>query len=462
MKLYTVKSEGLAHNSYFLSDGQEAVMIDPRRDCQTYLNLAKKECAKICYIFETHRNEDYAIGSLELQDLSHAEIAHSKQLAFKYGEHNLEDNETLNVGKLKIQILYTPGHTNESLCYVVSNLERSAEPLMVFTGDTLFVGSVGRTDLLGEERHAEQATMLYESLHERLLGLGDGVLIYPAHGSGSLCGSQISQQPTSTIGYEKKANPYLALNKDAFIQRALATQLLVPPYFAKMEQYNLKGAPRLKGLPLPKALEITSFEDALLESDSVVVDTRLPNAFAGAHIPGSLNIPLGGLSVYPGWVVDYAQRILLVVERKVDLARALRSFWRLGYDNVYGYLCSGMNRWQEAGKAISHFGTLSAAELYVNRHRFVVLDVREPSEWAEGIIEDAQLMYFGDLPQKADALSRNKRYAIVCSVGTRASIAASLLKQKGFEVSNVLGGMMAWNKLGYPTVKPLEQVPVIA
>jgi hydroxyacylglutathione hydrolase len=462
MKLYTVKSEGLAHNSYFLSDGQEAVVIDPRRDCQTYLNLAKKECAKICYIFETHRNEDYAIGSLELQDLSHAEIAHSKQLAFKYGEHNLEDNETLNVGKLKIQILYTPGHTNESVCYVVSNLERSAEPLMVFTGDTLFVGSVGRTDLLGEERHAEQAAKLYESLHERLFGLGDGVLIYPAHGSGSLCGSQISQQPTSTIGYEKKANPYLTLNKDAFIQRALATQLLVPPYFAKMEQYNLKGAPQLKGLPLPKALEITSFEDTLLESDSVVVDTRLPNAFAGAHIPGSLNIPLGGLSVYPGWVVDYAQRILLVVERKVDLARALRSFWRLGYDNVYGYLCSGMNRWQEAGKAISHFGTLSAAELYVNRHRFVVLDVREPSEWVEGIIEDAQLMYFGDLPQKADALSRNKRYAIVCSVGTRASIAASLLKQKGFEVSNVLGGMMAWNKLGYPTVKPPEQVPVIA
>jgi hydroxyacylglutathione hydrolase len=295
-----------------------------------------------------------------------------------------------------------------------------------------------------------------------LFGLGDGVLIYPAHGSGSLCGSQISQQPTSTIGYEKNANPYLTLYKDAFIQRALATQLIVPPYFAKMEQYNLKGAPRLKGLPLPKALEITSFEDTLFESDSVVVDTRLPNAFAGAHIPGSLNIPLGGLSVYPGWVVDYAQRILLVVERKVDLARALRSFWRLGYDNVYGYLCSGMNRWQEAGKVISHFGTLSAAELYVNRNRFVVLDVREPSEWAEGIIEDAQLMYFGDFPQKADALSRNKRYAIVCSVGTRASITASLLKQKGFEVSNVLGGMMAWNKLGYPTVKPPEQVPVIA
>ncbi len=462
MKLYTVKSEGLAHNSYFLSDGEEAAVIDPRRDCQIYLNLAKKTCTKIRYILETHRNEDYVIGSLELQDLSHADIAHSNQLPFKYGEHKLQDNDTLTVGKLKIQTFHTPGHTNESVCYVVSNTARSPEPLLVFTGDTLFVGSVGRTDLLGKERHAEQAAKLYDSLHEKLLPLGDDVLVYPAHGSGSVCGSQISQQPSSTLGYEKKANPYLKLDKEAFVQRALDTQLLVPPYFKKMEQYNLEGVPRLRGLALPKALGVSAFEEALSETDSVVVDTRLPGTFAGSHVVGALSIPLSGVSVYTGWVLSYDKRVLVVVERKADLERVLRGFWRLGFDNVYGYLCSGMSQWQDAGKVFSHFGTLSAEELYVNRQRFVVLDVREPSEWNEGIIEEAQLLYFGDLPQKADTLPRNKRYAVVCSVGNRASVASSILKRKGFEVNNMLGGMTAWNKLGYPTVKPQLQTPFLA
>jgi hydroxyacylglutathione hydrolase len=458
MKLYTVKSEGLSHNSYFLVNGTEAAVVDPRRDCQIYLRLAQKECTKIQLIFETHRNEDYVIGSKELQNVTSAEICHSKVLAFKYGEHNLDDGETLKVGNLCVKALHTPGHTNESLSYAMSDLEKSPDPIMVFSGDTLFVGSVGRTDLQGKQQQPKQAEKLYESLHGKLLPLGDGVIVYPAHSAGSMCGSEISPQAFSTIGYEKKTNPYLTLTKDAFVQRALATELLVPPYFAKMETYNQNGAPKLRGLPLPKALSAAEFEAQMAEADSVVVDTRKPYAFAGSHIPGALSILLGGTSVYPGWVLGYDQRILLVLERSGDLKRVLRHFWRLGFDNIYGYLCLGMSEWQRLGKPISSIGTLSATQLKENPERFVVLDVREPSEWhQEGTIEGAKQIFFGDLANQADGLNRNKRYAVACSVGDRGSIAASILKRKGFEVSNVLGGMTAWENLGYPTAKQKTQ-----
>ena len=454
MKLYTVKSEGLAHNSYFLVDGNEAAVVDPRRDCQIYLHLAQKNCAKIRLIFETHRNEDYVVGSRELQSVSNAQICHSKELAFKYGEHNLDDGETLNVGNLKIRALHTPGHTDESLCYVVSDLEKSAEPLMVFSGDTLFVGSVGRTDLQGKPAQPKQAEKLYTSLHEKLLPLGEGVIVYPAHGSGSMCGSGISEQAFSTLGYEKKTNPHLALGKEAFVQKALATELLVPPYFSKMEEYNQKGAPQLRGLALPKALSVTEFEAQMNEADSIVVDTRKPYAFAGSHISGALNILLGGTAVYPGWVLTYDQRVLLVLERQSDLTRVLRHFWRLGFVNINGYLCVGMGEWQKQGKPISTTGTLSASDLKDRLERYVVLDVREPSEWhQEGTIKGAERIFFGDLTEKLGSLQRNKRFAVTCSVGDRASIAASILKRKGFEVSNVLGGMTAWENLGYPTTK---------
>jgi hydroxyacylglutathione hydrolase len=454
MKLYTVKSEGIAHNSYFLVDGTEAAVVDPRRDCQIYMHLARKNCVKIRYIFETHRNEDYVVGSRELQSLTNAQICHSKALAFKYGEHNLEDGEILNVGNLKIEALHTPGHTDESICYLVSNPEKSTKPLMAFTGDTLFVGAVGRTDLQGKQAQPKQAEKLYQSLHEKLLPLGDGVIVYPAHGYGSLCGSGIDERNFSTLGYERETNLYLSLDVDAFVQRALETELLVPPYFTKMESYNLTGAPKLRGLSLPKALSVSEFESQMAEAESTIVDTRLPYAFSGSHISGALNILIGGTAVYPGWILGYDERVLLVMERGSDLKRILKHFWRLGFDNIYGYLCKGMGEWQRQGKPISNIGTLSASALKDKLERYVVLDVREPSEWhEEGTIEGAERIFLGDLPDKVGSLAKNKRFAVTCSVGDRASIAASILKRKGFEVSNVLGGMTAWEKLGYPTTK---------
>jgi hydroxyacylglutathione hydrolase len=455
VKLQTIKSEGIAHNSYFLSDHGEAVVIDPRRDCQIYPRLAQRECAKIRYILETHRNEDYVIGSFELQNITDAEIGHSNALPFKYGDHNLSDGEILTVGNLKIKVLYTPGHTNESLCYAVFQ-GNHREALMVFTGDTLFAGSVGRTDLYGKEAHPAQAEKLYTSIHEELLPLGDHVIIYPAHGAGSVCGHGISDQDSSTIGYEQKTNPLLQLDKEAFVNHALSEGMLIPPYFRKMEDYNLNGPPLLRGLPPLEPFGLAEFERQMQQPDTAVVDTRRPAAFAGAHIPGSLSLWMGGTSAYPGWLLNYDQKILFVHERKSDMNTVARHFWRLGFDNQVGFLCSGISGWQEGGKPISHLGTLSASELKakLGKNPLLVVDVREPSEWKEGDIAGVERIFFGHLAAKAVSLPKDNPVAVICSVGQRASTAASILKKEGFkEVYNVLGGMDAWTKLNYPTVK---------
>jgi hydroxyacylglutathione hydrolase len=456
MKLQIVKSEGIAHNSYFLSDGDEAMVVDPRRDCQIYKRLAQEECAKIKYILETHRNEDYVVGSFELQNITDAEICHSKELPFKYGEHNLSDGETLNVGNLKIKALHTPGHTNESLCYTVYRPEQNGEALMVFTGDTLFVGSVGRTDLYGKDAQQDQAEKLYMSIQEKLLPLSNHVVIYPAHGAGSVCGIGISDQESSVLEYEKKTNPFLQLSKDAFVKRAISEEMLVPPYFRKMEDYNLNGPPLLRGLPAPEALGLAEFEKEMGQPDTVVVDTRMPYAFAGSFIPDSLSIWLNGTSVYPGWLLNYSQKILFVHERKNDMRKVAAHFWRLGFDNMLGFLCLGISEWQNMGKPLSHVGTLSAPALKskLEKDEMLLVDVREPSEWKEGYIEGAKRIFFGHLKETAGSLPRNKPVAVTCSVGNRSSIAVSVLKREGFtDVYNVLGGMTAWTNLGYSTKK---------
>jgi hydroxyacylglutathione hydrolase len=453
MKLQTIKSEGLAHNSYFLSDKGEAVVIDPRRDCEIYPLTAEKECTKIKYILETHRNEDYVTGSLELQNMTQAEIAHSDQLPFKYGEHNFADGDTLTVGSIKIKVLNTPGHTNESLCYAVYT-SGSLEANLVFSGDTLFAGSVGRTDLYGKLAQLMQSEKLYDSLHEKLLPLGDHVLVYPAHGQGSVCGHGINGIEPTTIGYEKKTNPYLQLGREEFVKKETGDELVVPRYFRKMEEYNLNGPPLLAGLAYPSPLSLDDFQEHMALPNVIVIDTRMHNAFAGAHIPNSLSIWMGGTSVYPGWLLDAEQYIIFVHERPEDIDIITLRFRRLGFDNICGYLCGGMSEWQEAGKPFQNVGTMSVIELKskLESGEVHLLDVRKPSEWTEdGFIEGAKRIFFADLQNQAPTLPKDKPIAVICSVGNRSSIAVSILQRYGFEnVSNVLGGTTAWANLGYP------------
>lgn len=453
MEIKTIKSEGLAHNSYYITSGNEAAVIDPRRDCEIYTQLAKEDCAKIKYILETHRNEDFVVGSLELQNMTEAEIGHSNALPFKYGEYKLSDGDTLHVGNVKLKALYTSGHTNESLSYLIYP-SGSNEATGVFTGDTLFAGSVGRTDLYGKPAHAAQAEKLFSSLHEKLLLLGDHVLVYPAHGSGSVCGHGISGMEPTTIGYEKKTNPYLRLDKEEFIKKVTAEELVVPRYFKKMEEFNLNGPPLLTEMSYPKPLSLLEFKEEMQEQNMIVIDTRMPYAYAGSHIPNSINLWLGGISVYPGWLFDTNQYMILIHERPSDIDIAAPRLRRLGFDNICGYLCGGMNEWQNAGKPFRSFKTVSARETKerLGRGETLLLDVRDPPEWTEdGYIKGAKLIFFADLPQKTDELPKDKPMVVTCSVGNRSSIALSILERAGFgDVSNMLGGMTAWTSLGFP------------
>ena len=240
-----IKSEGTAHNSYLIGSGSDAAIIDPRRDCQIYLDLAQQKGLKIKYIFETHRNEDYVIGSVELNNLTKAEIYHGPGLDWKYG-NTLRDGQEFQIGNLRLIAFHTPGHTDESMSYAVADLSSGEAAVMVFTGDTLFVDSVGRIDLYGPKEAPRLASNLYDSIFHKLLTLGDGVILCPAHGAGSACGLNIGDRDESTLGIERAQNPVLQIkNKDDFIKHKVAEQPESPPYFRQMERYNLEGPPLL-------------------------------------------------------------------------------------------------------------------------------------------------------------------------------------------------------------------------
>jgi hydroxyacylglutathione hydrolase len=446
-----VKSRGLAQTSYYVSDRGVAAVIDPRRDIQQYMKMAEEDCADIRYVFETHLNEDFVIGSLELAEATGAEVCHSKETDFRYGDHDLSDGDTLMVGDLNLECISTPGHTVDSVCYAVHESPRSG-PFMVFTGDTLFVGDVGRTDLPGLDFWEELSGRLYDSLHGKLLPLGDSVLVYPSHTAGSICGSHIGNRDVTSIGYERTTNPQLSLNRDEFIRERLSTRLLRPPYFRRMEDWNLNGPPLLKDAPVPRLLRPDSFEEEMAKPGTVVMDTRMPDAFAGSHIPGSISIWLEGMPYFPGWVIGYDERILLVNERKEDAEASVRYLHRLGFDDIEGYLCPGMINWRNMGKPMNTLGSLSvdAFREAIAKGSVTVLDVREDGEWEGGHVEGAMHIYVGHLKDRLQEVPKDHPVVAVCASGRRSSIVASILKAEGYDVSNVQGGMNAWRSRRYP------------
>jgi hydroxyacylglutathione hydrolase len=453
MLIQTVKSEIVSHLSYIIGNNNEAAVIDPRRDCKIYRKIAKNWGAKINYIFETHRNEDYVTGSLELEKLTGATIFHGPELPWGFGKI-IQDKQEIKIGSLKIKALHTPGHSPDSTSYVLYDLESGEEPVMVFTGDTLFVGDVGRTDFLGEEMTPIMSEKLYDSIHDKLFSLGDGVIVCPAHGSGSVCGGNIREREISTIGIEKKTNPMLNLKKDEFIEEKTTEQHQTPPYFKHMEEYNLNGPPILGEIPNPYPL--TPLEFKKTAENSYIIDTRTPAAFGAAHIKNSFSLTPNRL-LNVGWVADYNKPILLVVEDLHALDFAADNLFRLGLDKIAGYLEGSIEAWYKQGLPVEKNGLLSVHELKTminSNQETTILDVRREKEWNDGHIKGAMRIYLGHLPKQTDKIPKDKPIVVVCKTGNRSSFGTSILLKAGFDnVYNCLGGIEAWVKAGFKLTK---------
>lgn len=446
-----IVSEGLAHTSYIVGDNGEAFIIDPKRDVDSYIRIADNNCCRIMYVFETHRNEDYLVGSRELETLTGCKIIHSSRLDFGYGAP-ASGGDIFEIGDMRLQVLETPGHSPESLSFVLYSPSQQELPWMVFTGDALFYGNVGRTDLLGEEKKFELSSDLYDSLYGKLLPLGNHIIVYPAHGAGSACGGDVADLPVSTIGYERATNPMLNLSKNEFIEIKMKETIPLPPYFARMADDNRKG-PSPPDRKRVEPLDTLVFARSI--TDCILVDTRSPHSFASGHIPGSYNIWLEGLAKFAGWMLEYGKNILLVTERKEDVETAWRYLVRVGFDRIRGYLCEGIEDWQNRGMPLEKSGVDTVSGLYEKlkeKKDMFLLDVREKEEYAAGHIPGAVNIYVGELEKRLDEVPSDRPVVSICSVGNRGGLGASILKRHGYpEVYNLLGGTTAWKKKGYPT-----------
>lgn len=461
MILRKFKTPGIAHVAYLIGDRGEAAIVDPRRDVDEYLSFARQNGLRIRWVVETHRQEDFVFGSAELAKITGAKIVTGDHELFGHGDIQLRDGERLPVAGMTLQALHTPGHTPESTCYAVYLPDAPKRAWAAFTGDTLFIGETGRTDLTDRRRTGENAALLFDVIHQKLLPLGDQTILLAAHGSGSVCGGNIAERDDSTIGFERSYNPVFVKSRDEFVAAKIRERIPRPPYFQHMEKVNLRG-----GLPpgkKPSAVPLLSPKDFASESKlGVVIDAREPEAFAGGHLPGSLSIWLAGLPVFGGWLADENSRIFLVLDRIDDLESALLHLSRIGIDGVEGVLAKGFEGWRDAGLPIERSDTISARELGHSLDRHAVLDVRDDSEFEdEGHIPGATHLYVGYLDQhlrRVEQDLKGKPVAVVCSVGHRAGVATSILRRHGFgQVANVLGGMTAWEKLELPTRKGAER-----
>jgi hydroxyacylglutathione hydrolase len=455
MFLEKIRSEGLAHLSYIIGYGGQAAVIDPRRDCKIYSEIASRNGAAITHIFETHRNEDYVIGSTELAHRTGAKIYHGQALDFKYG-NPVSDGDTFQLGDLVLKVIETPGHTYESISLSVVDQNFGKEPVAVFSGDALFSGDVGRTDFFPDQAE-KVAGLLYDSIFDKLLPLGNHVILLPAHGAGSVCGSGMAEREFTTLGYERLNNPVLKLaDRQKFIKHKVNEHHYKPPYFKQMEKYNLDGsAPVLGPVPVPVPLDADHFETAM-QDGMIALDIRSAEAFAGAFIPGSLAIPCDMVPAYAGWFLAYDLPVGIISDHFEDIQKAVRHLLRLGYDKVEGFLDNGLSAWEVSGRPYDRIPAVHAAEVVdrlQNKHDFTLLDVRKKEEVAVGRLPDSLHIFLGELPHKLDRIPKDVPVTTFCGSGQRAIIAASILKQHGFDmVENSLGSMAACSAVGCPIV----------
>jgi rhodanese-related sulfurtransferase/glyoxylase-like metal-dependent hydrolase (beta-lactamase superfamily II) len=430
-------------------------VIDPDRDVGRYIETAAARGLTITHVIETHLHADHVSGNTDLVARTGAQLYIHEAAQAEFAHRPLTDGDVLQLGNVNMTVRHTPGHTPESISLLVSDTTRSLEPWLALTGDTLFVGDVGRPDLVGVEAARQLAGHLYDSLFDGLLQLDDGVLIYPGHGAGSLCGRAIGSMRSTTMGLERHANPALAVrDKDAFV--AFMTNELPeqPGNHKRIKALNRRGPRPLGDVP-PQALSVYE-AIPYFQRGAALLDVRPKSAYVEQHVPGSVNLVADDqLSNRVGFVLPPDVPIVLLVEDQATVRRVVLSLARVGYENVVGYLAQGIEGWISAGLPVTSGDVedISAPHLHQmlnNGNGLVLVDVREPWEYRQGHIPQALSIPLGDLARRVDELDTSKPVALVCATGNRSQSAAALLGQKGFaKVYNVQRGMVGWQVAGY-------------
>jgi hydroxyacylglutathione hydrolase len=446
----------LAHASYMLASEGEAVVVDPQRDVELYLKAAAEHGVAIRHIFETHLHADFVSGHRELAARTGAKIYMGAQAGATFRHVPVREGFELNFGKVSLGVLETPGHTAESICVVVTDKEKSSAPWAVLTGDTLFIGDVGRPDLSPGHTAAELAGMLYDSLHGKLMKLADSVLVYPAHGAGSLCGKNMRAEKSSTIGTERLTNYALQIkSREEFIAQLTSNLPARPEYFFKDAEINRTGAAALSELPPLRAIAPAEL-NTMLEDGEIALDVRPNDEFIAGHVPGSVNIALSGqFASWAGTVLGLTAHPVLIAGSDGQLEEARLRMARVGIEMLDGYLQGGVAAWQQAGLPVATIPQISVSDLVaqVQSGKVQVLDVRREGEWDAGHIESATWWPLDNFRVSPPEIDREACVAVHCKGGYRSVIAASLLQRAGFKnVVNVAGGFDAWQQAKLPFV----------
>jgi hydroxyacylglutathione hydrolase len=427
------------------------IVVDPKRDIQDFLDISRDQGMRITHIINTHLHADHISGDQELQAVTGAEICMYEGSPVGFPYRALREGDTLQVGMTKLEVLFTPGHTPQSLSLVVTDEQRSAEPQFILTGDLLFVGDAGRPDLAGEELIEEQVKNLYTSLYEKLKPYPDYLEVFPGHGHGSLCGKGISSKRSSTLGYERKANPMLGhASFESFHDAVMGVFPERPKSFTHIIATNTRGADLLETCTPDRALDVTQFEEAMAEG-AVVIDSRDSVAFGGGHIPGSVNIGFESqLANWVGMVISPDVDLLLVTAEFEDYGRMLTELHRIGYDRVMGYLSGGIKSWIFSGRSVNQLNQISSQDVHEDASA-TLIDVRTGAEWKSGRLHGAQHVPLTEiLGGKIPNLDKDKNTVVYCGTGFRSNIAGSLLVQAGFSKVQVMaGGTIAWKNAGY-------------
>jgi hydroxyacylglutathione hydrolase len=452
--------DGLGHLSTLIADEATGVaaVVDPRRDVDVYLDVARELDLRIGHVVETHLHNDYVSGGRELVAATGAEHVIGAGAELDHPFRAVRGGDTFAVGGLALSVLDTPGHTPEHVAYAVADTARAGEPVLMFSGGSLLVGSVGRTDLLGQDQALPGAEAMFRSLHDTVLRHEDFVEVYPTHGAGSLCSAGVSSTEHTTIGFERRHNPLLQPTEvDTFARALLAGQPAFPRYFARMRPINQAGPRVLGGVPGPRPMTAGATRDALA-GGALLVDLRGAAEHATSHVPGSLSIPAGSsFGTWLGWVVPDSDRpLVLLLEGAGDWDDAIRQAIRIGFESVVGYVDGGLAALASAGLPVEAgprqtVDELARALAAGGPDAPLVIDVRQASEYESGHLPGSLAIGAGELPERLAALPRDHPVVTICEAGYRATIAASLLRGAGFgRVSPIVGGVPTWAAAGYP------------